>query len=32
MLYPNKTHGISGPESRRHLFHMMDDFWNKELK
>ncbi len=32
MLYPNKTHGISGPEARSHLFHMMEDFWNKELK
>jgi dipeptidyl-peptidase 4 len=32
MVYPNKTHGISGPEARTHLFHMMDDFWNKELK
>ena len=32
MLYPNKTHGISGPEARGHLFHMMEDFWNKELK
>lgn len=32
MVYPNKTHGISGPEARSHLFHMMEDFWNKELK
>ncbi len=32
MLYPNKTHGISGPETRSHLFHLMEDFWNKELK
>ena len=32
MLYPNKTHGISGPEARKHLFHMMEDFWLKELK
>ena len=32
MVYPNKTHGISGPETRAHLFHMMEDFWNKELK
>jgi dipeptidyl-peptidase-4 len=32
MLYPNKTHGISGPEARTHLFKMMEDFWNKELK
>ena len=32
MLYPNKTHGISGPEARTHLFKMMDEFWNSELK
>jgi dipeptidyl-peptidase 4 len=32
MAYPNKTHGISGPETRSQLFHMMEDFWNKELK
>lgn len=32
MVYPNKTHGISGASSRIQLFHMMEDFWNKELK
>ena len=32
MSYPNKTHGISGPGTRTQLFHMMEDFWNKELK
>jgi dipeptidyl-peptidase-4 len=32
MVYPNKTHGISGPDARTHLFHLMEDFWNKELK
>jgi dipeptidyl-peptidase 4 len=32
MAYPNKTHGISGPDARRQLFHMMEDFWNKELR
>jgi dipeptidyl-peptidase-4 len=32
MIYPNKTHGISGPEARTQLFHMMQDFWNQELK
>jgi len=32
MIYPNKTHGISGSDARGHLFHMMEDFWNKELK
>ncbi len=32
MVYPNKTHGISGPDARSHLFHLMEEFWNKELK
>jgi len=32
MVYPNKTHGISGTGTRMQLFHMMEDFWNKELK
>jgi len=32
MLYPNKTHGISGPETRTQLFTMMKEFWEKELK
>ncbi len=32
MVYPNKTHGIAGPQARSQLFHMMEDFWNKELK
>jgi dipeptidyl-peptidase 4 len=32
MVYPNKTHGISGTAARTQLFHMMEDFWNKELK
>ena len=32
MVYPNKTHGISGSGTRSQLFHMMEDFWNKELK
>jgi dipeptidyl-peptidase 4 len=32
MLYPDKTHGISGSGTRTQLFHMMEDFWNKELK
>jgi dipeptidyl-peptidase 4 len=32
MLYPNKTHGISGPAARKHLFQMMLDHWEKELK
>ena len=32
MVYPNKTHGISGPAARTHLFQMMLDHWEKELK
>lgn len=32
MVYPNKTHGIAGTATRTHLFYMMEDFWNKELK
>jgi len=32
MVYPNKTHGISGTTTRTQMFHMMEDFWNKELK
>src|SRR6202043_4270788 len=32
MVYPGKTHGISGTAARTQLFHMMEDFWNKELR
>ena len=32
MLYPNKTHGISGAGTRSQLFHTMEDFWMRELK
>ncbi|MGB9071387.1 MAG: DPP IV N-terminal domain-containing protein [Terriglobales bacterium] len=32
MVYPNKTHGIAGPGTSKQLFHMMEDFWLKELK
>jgi dipeptidyl-peptidase-4 len=32
MAYPGKTHGIGGSGARTQLFHMMEDFWNKELK
>lgn len=32
MVYPDKTHGISGSSARTQLFHMMEDFWNQELK
>jgi dipeptidyl-peptidase 4 len=32
MIYPNKTHGIAGSATSTQLFHMMEDFWVKELK
>jgi dipeptidyl-peptidase 4 len=32
MAYPNKTHSISGPEDRDHLFHMIEDHFERELK
>ena len=32
MLYPNKTHGIAGSADRDHLFHMMEDHFDQELK
>jgi len=31
MVYPDKTHGISGTGTRTQLFHMMNDFWESEL-
>ena len=32
MIYPNKTHGIGGSEDRAHLFHMIEDHFERELK
>ena len=32
MVYPNKTHTISGTDVRTHLFKMMEDFWKEQLK
>src|SRR5208337_1137517 len=32
MIYPNKTHSISGSEARDHLFHMIEDHFERELK
>ena len=32
MVYPNKTHGIGGSEDRDHLFHLIEDHFQKELK
>lgn len=32
MIYPNKTHGISGRDARVHLFTMIEEHFEKELK
>jgi len=32
MLYPNNTHGISGTQDRTHLFHMIQNFLDENLK
>jgi dipeptidyl-peptidase 4 len=32
MIYPNKTHSISGKEARVHLFEMIEDHFERELK
>jgi len=32
MAYPNKTHSIEGPEYRIHLFHMVEDQFERGLK
>jgi dipeptidyl-peptidase-4 len=32
LIYPNKTHGISGPAARTHLFTAMKKFWEIHLK
>jgi dipeptidyl-peptidase-4 len=32
MIYPNKTHSISGSNARDQLFHMIDDHFQRELK
>jgi dipeptidyl-peptidase 4 len=31
MLYPRKTHGIAGKAARTHLFHMIEDHFEKNL-
>ena len=31
MLYPRKTHGIAGTASRTHLFHLIEDHFEKDL-
>jgi dipeptidyl-peptidase-4 len=32
MIYPNKTHSIAGSDARDHLFHKIEDHFQKELK
>jgi dipeptidyl-peptidase-4 len=32
MAYPNKTHSIRGSDDRTHLFHMIEDHFEHELK
>jgi dipeptidyl-peptidase 4 len=32
MVYPNKTHSIRGSEDRDHLFHLIEDHFEHELK
>jgi len=32
MVYPGKTHGISGAQDRAHLFHMIEDHFERELR
>ena len=32
MIYPNKTHSIAGTDVRTHLFHMIEDHFERELK
>jgi dipeptidyl-peptidase 4 len=32
MVYPSKTHGIGGSDDRDHLFHMIEDHFERELK
>ncbi|MGA3053946.1 MAG: DPP IV N-terminal domain-containing protein [Candidatus Korobacteraceae bacterium] len=31
MMYPGKTHGIAGYEARTHLFHLIEDYFEKIL-
>ncbi len=32
MLYPNKTHGITGADATAHLYHSIEDHFSKYLK
>jgi len=31
MVYPNKTHGIGGSADREHLYHMVEEHFEREL-
>ncbi len=31
MMYPGKTHGIAGYEARTHLFHLIEDYFERIL-
>jgi dipeptidyl-peptidase-4 len=32
MVYPNKTHGIAGKAARTHLFQLIEEHFERELK
>ena len=32
MIYPNKNHGIYGGNTQYHLYKLITDFWNENLK
>ena len=32
MIYPNKTHSISGSDARTHLFYMIEQHFERELE
>jgi hypothetical protein len=32
MIYPNKTHSIRGSDDRDHLFHLIEDHFERALK
>jgi len=32
MIYPNKTHSISGKDARVHLFEMIEAHFDRELR
>jgi dipeptidyl-peptidase-4 len=32
MIYPNKTHSIAGSDAHDHLFHMIEDHFEREMK